>query len=293
MDVLECIKTRRTIRKFKDEFVPWDKLVAVVEAARYAPTAGNLQNWKLVLIKEDAAKAKIAKACVEQKWIAQAAFVLIVVGEPKSAERFFGARANFYTVQNCAAVMQNMLLMAHSVGLGAAWVGAFDEEMIRDVINHAEYNHVQGVVALGIPDEHPQIPLRNRLEGMIYFGRWFARRRFAPYGWQSLNIPDAVQHTKKYVQRWSDKFKKKSEEWSNKFGKKEEEKPHHEQNDAAKHPPSHGPQAAPATTPSYHQSHGPHDEIGEFPPLESDWYYVPKEQVAPPKKEDHNAHGHH
>ncbi len=320
MSVFHCIKTRRTIRKFKDEFVPWEKLVAVIEAARYTPTAGNLQNWKLVLIKEDAQKAKLAKACIEQKWIAQAAFLIIVVGEPKSAERFFGPRANFYTIQNCGAVIQTMLLAAHSVGLGAAWIGAFDEEMIRDIINHAEYNHVQAVVALGVPDEHPETPLRNRLETMIYFGRWFNRRRFAPYGWQSLNLISAVQNTRKYVEKMANHIKQKSDEFASKIVREKEENKHAaDQSSSPNHQGGHAAQPAQNYNPPLHSesarmndqhAHAPSEsfppvsplrgptqqmsanqrENSEFPPLEDEWYHFKehKKDNAP-----HNRQGHH
>ena len=294
MDIMQCIKTRRTIRKFKDEFVPWDKLVVVVEAARYAPSAGNLQNWKIVLIKEDAIKAKIARACVEQHWIAQAAFLLIVVGEPKSAERFFGSRSTFYTIATCGAVVQNMLLAAHNEGLGAAWIGAFDEEMIRDVINHAEYNHVQAVIALGIPDENPQAPLRNRLETMLYFERWFSRRRFAPYGWQSLNTPGAVRNTRKYIEKLTNRIKEKTDKIAGKWGMKPKEEGHeeaaHPQRPASPADPSHPEQ--PHQSPS--QQRIPRNQVSvadeepeNFPPLEPEWYGPP--ELKPAENHKHKA----
>ena len=64
MEVFDAIRSRRSIRKYKDKQVPWDNIVTIMQAGKYAPSAGNLQNWKFIVVKEDAKREAVAKACL-------------------------------------------------------------------------------------------------------------------------------------------------------------------------------------------------------------------------------------
>src|SRR3989344_3339992 len=111
MDIFEAISTRRSIRKYKDKQVPWDNIVTIMQAGKYAPSAGNLQNWKFIVVKSDAKRKAIAKACLQQDWMEQAPILIVIVGEPERARMYYGARgARMYNIQGCAAAMENMLL---------------------------------------------------------------------------------------------------------------------------------------------------------------------------------------
>jgi len=135
MDVLECIKTRRSIRKFLDVPVEWEKVTQIVDAARCAPSAGNLQNWKFIVVLNEDKRKSIAEACVHQLWMGKAPVHIIVCAEPERAKRFYGIRGErLYTIQNCGAAIENALLTAHSIGLAACWVGAFDEDMVKMMV---------------------------------------------------------------------------------------------------------------------------------------------------------------
>ena len=173
MDVFEAIRTRRSIRKYKDKQVPWDNVITILQAGKYAPSAGNLQNWKFIVVKSDAKRKAITKACLQQEWMEQAPVFIVVVSEPKKAERFYGTRgARLYTLQGCAASIENMLLTAHSLGLGSCWVGAFDEHEIWTILGLPEESSVQGVVTIGYADEVPQAPPKYRIEHMMFFEKW-------------------------------------------------------------------------------------------------------------------------
>lgn len=133
MDIFECIEKRRSVRNFNpNRHVEWDKVGQIIEAGIMAPSSGNLQNWKFVVVEDKNHKHQVANACLQQFWIEKAQYIIIVVGLEDRAKRFYGIRGErFYSIQNCAACIQNMLLAAHSLGLGACWVGAFDEVAIR------------------------------------------------------------------------------------------------------------------------------------------------------------------
>jgi nitroreductase len=212
MDVLDAIRTRRSVRKYQDRQVPWDEIVKVLQAAKYAPFAGNILNSKFIVVKNEEKRNAIAEACSEQHWMAIAPIHIVVVGEPEKAERYYGARgARLYTIQGGAAAVQNMLLAAHSLGLGACWVGAFDEEEIRAICVLPEHVIVQAVVTIGYPDEKPELPPKYRIEHIMFFEKWWGRIEAPKTGlgdW-SPSIEKLVKESKKTVKKSSKKVAEK------------------------------------------------------------------------------------
>ena len=212
MDVFEAVRTRRSIRKYKDKQVPFDNIVTILQAGKYAPSAGNVQNWKFIVVKTDAKRAAIAKACLEQEWMEIAPIHIVIVAEPKKAERYYGTRgARLYTIQGCAAAIQNMLLTAHSLGLGACWVGAFDEDEIWRILGLPEEISVQGIVTIGYADEAPEPPPKKRIEHVMFFEKWWGRLE-APkthLGWWSAFNMKAVDEGKKLAKKVHKKVKEK------------------------------------------------------------------------------------
>ncbi|MAE43178.1 hypothetical protein CMO93_05380 [Candidatus Woesearchaeota archaeon] len=221
MDVFEAIRTRRSIRKYKDKQVPFDNIVTIMQAGKYAPSAGNLQNWKFIVVKTDVKRAAITKACLEQEWMEIAPVHIVVLAEPKKAERHYGARgARLYTIQGCAAAIQNMLLTAHSLGLGACWIGAFDEDEIWRILGLPEEASVQGVITIGYADENPAAPPKYRIEHMMFFEKWWGRielpKRHIGH-WSTFNMK-AVYEGKKLAKKV---HKKVTEKVKEKFRKKQ------------------------------------------------------------------------
>ena len=212
MDVFGCIRTRRAVRKYKDRQVPWDNVVEILQAGKYAPFAGNIFNVKFIVVKNEAKRKAIAEASVQQHWMADAPIHIVVAGEPEKAERYYGTRGvRLYTIQGCAAAIENMLLTAHSLGLGSCWVGAFDEEEIRRLCNLPEHVNVQAIVTIGYADETPTAPPKYRIEHAMYFEKWWGRIEGPKTGlgmW-SPYIKSAVQRTHKHIKKHVNKLKER------------------------------------------------------------------------------------
>jgi len=187
-------------------------MVTILEAGKYAPSAGNLQNWKFIVVKNDGKRKSIAKACLNQEWMKIAPIYIVVVAEPKKAERYYGSRgARLYTTQGCAAAIENMLLAAHNLGLGSCWVGAFDEDEIWRVLGLPEDVTVQGIITIGYADEKPEQPLKHRIEHIMFFDKWWGRIE-APktsLGWWSPYNKKMVDEGKKLVKKVHKKVKEK------------------------------------------------------------------------------------
>ncbi len=174
-DILEVIKSRRNVAQFLPKFVSWENISRVLDAGRHAPSCGNLQNWKFIVIIQPEKKQELAAACYDQYEIVAAFALIAVCAEPEKAERYYGEKGKFYTAQNCAAAVQNMLLEAHSLGLATRWVGAFDEDKVNSLLNVPEDVEVHTIVALGYAKEVPSKPPKYPLESLVYFGAWRMR----------------------------------------------------------------------------------------------------------------------
>lgn len=177
-DLLELIISRRTISSFQPKFVSWEKIARILDAGRHAPSCGNLQNWKFILVYEPEQKQKLAEALYEQFEVSLAWILIVICGEPEKAERYYGERGrHLYTPQNCAAAAQNMALEAHALGLGSKWIGAFDEEAVKSLLSLPPEISVQVVLAVGYAQHIPGKPPKYPLEALTYFGGWRRKMR--------------------------------------------------------------------------------------------------------------------
>jgi len=177
-DLLPIIKSRRNIQEFLPKPVDWDKVSRIIDAGRHAPSSGNLQDWKFIIVMDQDKKHEIAEISMEQYEIAVAPVLIVVCSEPEKVERYYGLRGrNLFSIQNCAAATQNMLLEAYSLGLGTRWIGAFDEDRLKESLGIPEEARAQAIIAVGYPKYVPEKPQRYPIEVMTYFGSWRARLR--------------------------------------------------------------------------------------------------------------------
>lgn len=230
MDVTECIQTRRTIRKYSNKEVEWDKIATILDAGRLAPSAGNLQNWKFISVDDPEKKQALAAASLQQDWIAEAHTLIIIIAEPLKAERYYGLRGErLYTIQNCAAAAENMILQAHSLGLGTAWIGAFEEESVKRTLGLPDEVRPQIILTIGYAAETVEKPAKFPLESITYLNSWHNKiKDVAKYiGWHSVALERninkakqgslslaerAIETTKDIIKNIKNKIKKQDKE---------------------------------------------------------------------------------
>ena len=173
MELLESIKNRRSIKKYLDLEVPKEKVGMVIDAGASAPSSGNIQNWRFVIVKDKESRKRLADSALQQHWMETAPVHIIVCAVIDTAKQFYGLRGEkLYSIQNCASAIQNMLLMAHSLGLGACWVRSFDEEKVRRILAITENARPQAIITLGIPDEKPPEPSRIPLTHIAFLEKY-------------------------------------------------------------------------------------------------------------------------
>lgn len=216
MDVYECIKTRRTIRKYIERPVEWEKVGRIMDAGKSAPCAGNIQNWKFIVVTDGAMRKKFAEVC-DQLWMAQAPVHIVVMNDFSKLERMYGIRGErLYSVQNCAAAVENMLLMAHALDLGGCWVGHFDEETVKSLMNIPDFARPQAIVTVGYADEAPPTPPKFTMENVMFFRQYGGQperiKDIPQYkGEFAYKIKDAIDKGKGMIDKINKKLQKKDE----------------------------------------------------------------------------------
>jgi len=173
MDLFEAIKGRRSIRRFLKKDVPEEHLNKILEAAIWAPSAGNLQPWEFIVIRDERTKREVARAALGQMWIADAPVVIVVcANEPRSA-RYYGERGRrLYCIQDTAAATQNMLLAAHALGYGTCWVGAFLENEVKKVLEIPDHVRPVAIIPIGVPGEKPSPRPRIPLDEVVHYEKY-------------------------------------------------------------------------------------------------------------------------
>lgn len=162
MDVLDAIKTRRSIRKYRRQAIPREIQEKILEAGRWAPSAGNQQAREFILVERRDIRERLAAAAYGQGFIAEAPLVIVVCASKARSGSRYGARGEgLYALQDAAASTQNMLLAVHALGLGSCWVGAFDEEEVCRVLNLPEGVYPTALLPVGFPGENPRPPGRR------------------------------------------------------------------------------------------------------------------------------------
>jgi nitroreductase len=156
-EIMEVIRRRFSCRSFRPEPVPRQQLSELIDAARWAPSAGNLQPWRFVVVEDGAARRAIAASAYGQRFIADAPAVIVVCVVAAESSRVYGDRGrHLYCLQDSAAAVENLLLAATGAGLGTCWIGAFDEAAVaRALVLEAGWRPV-ALIPVGYPDEQPR-----------------------------------------------------------------------------------------------------------------------------------------
>ena len=155
MELSEAIKGRRSVRAFKPQDVPGEAVEKLIDAARHAPSAGNIQPWEFVIAKKQDIKKKLAQAAHET-FVEKAPVVIVVCANEKRSLLGYGKRGEtLYCIQDTAAAIQNILLTAYSLGLGACWVGAFNEKVAKKILRAPNRIRPVAMIPVGYPNETP------------------------------------------------------------------------------------------------------------------------------------------
>ncbi len=170
MDVIEAIKARQETKKFKRDLIPEEKLKAVMNAMRLASSAKNLQPWKFIIVRDEDLKRKLVGACGNQKFIAEAPIVVIACGLVGEAYPYLGYYMSSYPV-DVAIALDNLMLAAHSEGLGTSLVFDFHEEKVKELFAIPQDVKVVAITPLGFPEAMDN-PGRKHISEIVCYDKY-------------------------------------------------------------------------------------------------------------------------
>jgi nitroreductase len=169
MDVMEAIKSRRSIRNYKDKPVEDEKLKAILESARLSPSASNRQERKFVVIKDKAMREKLVDAAHGQRFVGQAPVVIVACATETA--RIMPCEEPSYPIDMAIAV-DHITLEAVEQGLGTCWIGAFKQDDVKKLLGIPDNAKVIALLPLGYPDETPEPRPRKSLDETVSYEFW-------------------------------------------------------------------------------------------------------------------------
>ena len=159
MNVMEAIRKRKSVRKYLNKKVEEDKLSAVLEAGRLAPSASNRQEWRFIIVRDQVSKKKLAEAANNQSFIAEASIVIAACAE--TDEHVMSCGQACYPI-DVAIALDHITLAAVELGLGTCWIGAFDEKKVKQILEIPSEVRVVALMPLGYPYDSSVVN-KNRL----------------------------------------------------------------------------------------------------------------------------------
>lgn len=169
LELIEAILNRRSVRKYKNKNIEDDKIMNLLKAAMYAPSARNYQPWHFIVISEREVLDKVPAVHPYAEMIYGAPLAILICGDRKLEPM------DEYLAIDCAAAIQNILLTAHDLDLGAVWLGVYhrSERMrgLSELVGLPDNVIPVSLVVVGYPDENIEKPERFKKE-RIHYNSW-------------------------------------------------------------------------------------------------------------------------
>lgn len=162
MSVFDTIKDRRSIRVYKGERIPKDKLEKLLEAARLAPSAANRQNWKFIVVENEQIKNQLVTACNNQAFVGTASHVIAGIGD--SSQKWHQV--------DLAIALEHVVLEAVELELGTCWIGAFNEDEVKKILKIPQDKKVVALLTVGVPAESPTARPRKAMEEIVAYNEY-------------------------------------------------------------------------------------------------------------------------
>jgi nitroreductase len=170
MEFFDVIQKRYSVRKFTDRPVEPEKLLQILQTANLAPSSGNLQPYEIYVVTNAKKRDGLSCAALAQESIAKAPVVLVFCTHPELTQgRYTERGTRLYTVQDASIACAFAMLAATNLGLGCVWVGTFDENVVRLIIEAPDGQEPVVIMPIGYPAEFPDQHVRRPLEELTHW----------------------------------------------------------------------------------------------------------------------------
>lgn len=172
MQLKDAIEARKSVRRFDKKKPDWRKIIRAIDAARFAPAAGNQFVTRFILVSDEKTIDELA-AATQQDFVGRAQYVVVVVSDDSSLVRSYGDRGVRYCAQQSGAAMQNFFLALTEQKLATTWVGHFYEDQIREALDIPEGLHIEALFPIGIETKiKTKLQRKMKLDNVLYYEKW-------------------------------------------------------------------------------------------------------------------------
>ena len=158
-EVLELMKDRRSVRKYKPDPIEEEKIEMILEAARWTQSASNRQPWRFIVIKNKKTIEKLQTAARFGNFVSQAPVVIAIIADKKRSPNWY--------IHDTSMLSHQMCLMAWSLGIGTCWIGSMDREKAAEVLGLDKNEHLTTILPLGYYYSKPSPTSRKELKNMV------------------------------------------------------------------------------------------------------------------------------
>jgi nitroreductase len=171
-EFLDFLISRTSVREYLDEELSEDDIVFLLDSASTAPSAGNLEAWDAVIIREADQKEALMAAAYDQPQLEAAPVLIVVCANYVRSMSRYGERGILYAVQDATIACTYMMLAAHSLRLHSCWVGAFDEDEVRDILGLPPHIRAIAILTVGKGKPHGTLTERMAIGEHVHFDAW-------------------------------------------------------------------------------------------------------------------------
>jgi len=172
MDVKEAIRQRHSVRSFLDKKLPADLIHEIIKYANLAPSAGNLQAREFIIVDDREIKKRLGAAALDQEFIAEAPVNIVVCAHLERVASYGRRGRELYCLQDAAAAVEHILLLAVDHGLGACWVGAFNENEVSGILDLPLYIRPVAIIPIGYPKGRAVPTHRMDIKALTHYNKW-------------------------------------------------------------------------------------------------------------------------
>ncbi len=162
MDVIKAIHGRRSIRKYENGKIPKDVIEELLDAARLAPSSMNRQRWSILVVTDEETKRRLVPVCGNQKFVGGCSAFLVGVAEPDA----------YYSTVDMTIALDHLSLRAVELDLGTCWIGDFEPDKVKQILNIPREREVPICMTVGYPASVPAARKRKRLSEMFRADSW-------------------------------------------------------------------------------------------------------------------------
>ena len=172
LDVKDAILNRHSVRSFSAKAPSADVISEIIKYAHLAPSAGNLQARDFIIVDDINIKKELSRAALNQEFIVEAPINIIVCANLDRISPYGTRGRELYCIQDSAASVENILLIAVENGLSTCWVGAFNEKEVSKILQLPSHVRPVAIIPIGYPKEKPTPTSRIDIKKLIHYNTW-------------------------------------------------------------------------------------------------------------------------